>query len=103
MLPELKYRASAERWTGALSTWLNREIDAALGADRRLTVHSLRKTFEHACYNAGISKPSINAIIGHKPGDTSEEHYLLLQDDLPLLHAHIDLVLAALRLFSGLR
>jgi integrase len=69
---------------------LNREIDAALGTDRRLTVHSLRKTFEHAAYVTGVPKATINAITGHKPGDISEEHYLLLQDDLPLLKRHID-------------
>lgn len=90
LFPELTYRASAERWSGAISTRLNREIDAALGADRRLTVHSLRKTFEHAAYSAGIPKPSINAISGHKPNDISEEHYLMLKDDLPLLKKHID-------------
>jgi integrase len=90
LFPELKYRASAERWSGAISTRLNREIDAALGADRRLTVHSLRKTFEHAAYAVGIPKPSINAISGHKPNDISEEHYLMLKDDVPLLKQHID-------------
>lgn len=90
LFPELKYRASAERWSGAISTRLNREIDAALGADRRLTVHSLRKTFEHAAYSVGIPKPSINAITGHKPGDISEEHYLMLKDDVPLLKQHLD-------------
>lgn len=90
LFPELKYRASAERWSGSISTRLNREIDAALGADRRLTVHSLRKTFEHAAYVIGVPKPSINAITGHKPGDISEEHYLLLKDDVPLLKQHID-------------
>ena len=37
-----------------------------------------------------VIKPSINAITGHKPGDISEEHYLLLQDDLPLLKRHLD-------------
>lgn len=90
LFPELTYRASAERWSGAISTRLNREIDAALGEDRRLTVHSLRKTFEHAAYAVGIPKPSINAISGHKPSDISEEHYLMLKDDLPLLKKHID-------------
>ncbi|RYF29761.1 MAG: hypothetical protein EOO23_06715, partial [Comamonadaceae bacterium] len=90
LFTELKYRASAERWSGAISTRLNREIDAALGADRRLTVHSLRKTFEHAAYTVGIPKPSINAISGHKPNDISEEHYLMLKDDVPLLKQHID-------------
>lgn len=90
LFPELKYRASAERWSGSISTRLNREIDAALGEDRRLTVHSLRKTFEHAAYAVGIPKPSINAISGHKPNDISEEHYLMLKDDLPLLKKHID-------------
>ncbi len=90
LFPELKYRASAERWSSAISTKLNREIDAALGTDRRLTVHSLRKTFEHGCYIAGVPKPSINAITGHKPHDISEEHYLMLKDDLPLLKAHLD-------------
>lgn len=90
LFPELRYRESAERWGGAISTRLNREIDAALGADRRLTVHSLRKTFEHAAYVTGIPKPSINAITGHKPSDISEEHYLQLKEDLPLLKAHID-------------
>jgi integrase len=90
LFPELRYRASAERWSGSISTRLNREIDMALGADRRLTVHSLRKTFEHACYVVGIPKPTINAITGHKPNDISEEHYLMLKDDLPLLKAHID-------------
>ena len=90
LFPELTYRASAERWSGAISTRLNREIDAALGADRRLTVHSLRKTFEHAAYTVGIPKPSINAISGHKPSDISEEHYLMLKDDVPLLKQHID-------------
>lgn len=90
LFPELRYRASAERWSGAISTRLNREIDAALGADRRLTVHSLRKTFEHAAYVAGVPKPSINAISGHKPNDISEEHYLMLKDDVPLLKQHID-------------
>ena len=90
LFTELKYRASAERWSGAISTRLNREIDAVLGVDRRLTVHSLRKTFEHAAYSVGIPKPSINAITGHKPGDISEEHYLMLKDDVPLLKQHID-------------
>lgn len=90
LFPELSYRASAERWSSAISTKLNREIDAALGVDRRLTVHSLRKTFEHAAYAVGIPKPSINAISGHKPNDISEEHYLMLKDDLPLLKKHID-------------
>lgn len=90
LFTELKYRASAESWSSAISMKLNREIDAALGADRRLTVHSLRKTFEHAAYVTGVPKATINAITGHKPGDISEEHYLLLQDDLPLLKRHID-------------
>ena len=90
IFPELRYRASAERWSGSISTRLNREIDEALGVDRRLTVHSLRKTFEHAAYVTGIPKPSINAITGHKPNDISEEHYLQLKEDLPLLKAHID-------------
>lgn len=90
LFPELRYRASAERWSGSISTRLNREIDNALGVDRRLTVHSLRKTFEHAAYVTGIPKPSINAITGHKPNDISEEHYLQLKEDLPLLKAHID-------------
>jgi len=90
LFPELRYRASAERWSGSISTRLNREIDEALGIDRRLTVHSLRKTFEHAAYVTGIPKPSINAITGHKPNDISEEHYLQLKEDLPLLKAHID-------------
>ncbi|BCB19205.1 DUF6538 domain-containing protein [Bosea sp. ANAM02] len=90
LFPELKYRASAESWSSAISMKLNREIDAALGTDRRLTVHSLRKTFEHAAYVVGVPKATINAITGHKPGDISEEHYLLLQDDLPLLKRHID-------------
>lgn len=90
VFPELRYRPSAERWSGAISMKLNREIDAALGRDRRLTVHSLRKTFEHAAYVTGVPKPSINAITGHKPGDVSEEHYLMLKDDLPLLKKHID-------------
>lgn len=90
LFSELKYRASSERWSGAISAKLNREIDAALGADRRLTVHSLRKTFEHAAYAVGIPKPSINAISGHKPSDISEEHYLMLKDDVPLLKQHID-------------
>lgn len=93
LFPELKYRASAERWSGAISSKLNREIDAALGANRRLTVHSLRKTFEHAAYVAGVPKPSINAITGHKPADVSEEHYLMLQDDVPLLKKHIDQII----------
>ncbi len=92
LFPELRYRASAERWSGSISTRLNREIDEVLGRDRRLTVHSLRKTFEHAAYAADVPKPSINAITGHKPGDISEEYYLRLQDDLPLLKAHIDRV-----------
>lgn len=69
---------------------LNRTIDEALGRDRRLTVHSLRKTFEHAAYVTGVPKPSINAVTGHKPGDVSEEHYLMLKDDVPLLKKHID-------------
>jgi integrase len=90
LFTELKYRASAESWSSAISMKLNREIDAALGTDRRLTVHSLRKTFEHAAYVKGVPKATINAITGHKPGDISEEHYLLLQDDLPLLKRHID-------------
>lgn len=92
LFPELRYRASAERWSGSISTRLNREIDSALGTDRRLTVHSLRKTFEHACYTTGIPKPTINAITGHKPSDISEEHYLQLKDDVPLLKEHIDRV-----------
>ncbi|MCT4495652.1 DUF6538 domain-containing protein [Bosea minatitlanensis] len=51
-------RASAERWSGAISMKLNRTIDEALGRDRRLTVHSLRKTFEHAAYVIGVPKPA---------------------------------------------
>ena len=90
LFSELRYRPSAERWSGAISMKLNREIDAALGRDRRLTGHSLRKTFEHAAYVIGVPKPSINAITGHKPGDVSEEHYLMLKDDVPLLKKHID-------------
>ncbi|WP_108049629.1 DUF6538 domain-containing protein [Bosea sp. 124] len=90
LFTELKYRASAESWSSAISMRLNREIDAALGTNRRLTVHSLRKTFEHAAYTTGVPKATINAITGHKPGDISEEHYLMLQDDMPLLKRHID-------------
>ncbi len=90
LFPELRYRPSAERWSGAISMKLNRTIDEALGRDRRLTVHSLRKTFEHAAYVIGVPKPSINAITGHKPGDVSEEHYLMLKDDVALLKRHLD-------------
>ena len=90
LFSELRYRPSAERWSGAISMKLNRTIDEALGRDRRLTVHSLRKTFEHAAYVTGVPKPSINAVTGHKPGDVSEEHYLMLKDDVPLLKKHID-------------
>jgi len=90
LFPELRYRLSAERWSGAISMKLNRTIDEALGRDRRLTVHSLRKTFEHAAYVIGVPKPSINAITGHKPGDVSEEHYLMLKDDVALLKRHLD-------------
>jgi intergrase/recombinase len=50
----------------------------------------LRKTFEHAAYVIGVPKPSINAITGHKPADVSEEHYLMLRDDVALLKRHID-------------
>jgi len=90
LFPELRYRTSAERWSGSISTKLNRLIDAALGEDRRLTVHSLRKSFEHAAYTIGIPKPTINAITGHRPSDISEEHYLMLKEDIPLLKEHID-------------
>ena len=90
LFPELRYRPSAERWSGAISMKLNRTIDTALGRDRRLTVHSLRKTFEHAAYVIGVPKPSINAITGHKPGDVLEEHYLMLKDDVALLKRHLD-------------
>ncbi|MFC5295879.1 hypothetical protein, partial [Bosea minatitlanensis] len=36
------------------------------------------------------SKTSINAITGHKLGDVSEEHYLMLKDDVALLKRHLD-------------
>ncbi len=92
LFPELKYRHSAERWGAALSTRLNREIDAAMGSDRSFCVHSLRKTFEHAAYVAGIQKPTFNAITGHRPHDVSEEHYLHLKEDTALLKSQVDLL-----------
>ncbi len=92
LFPRLRYRRTAERWGGSLSTRLNREIDEALGKNRTLTVHSLRKTFEHAAYIAGIQKPTFNAITGHKPSDISEEHYLHLKDDIMFLKKQIDLL-----------
>lgn len=90
LFPKLQYRRTAERWGASLSTRLNREIDEAVGRDRTLTVHSLRKTFEHAAYVAGVPKPTFNAITGHKAGDISEEHYLQLQDDVGLLKRQLD-------------
>ncbi|MEP9398528.1 tyrosine-type recombinase/integrase [Mesorhizobium sp. KR2-14] len=102
LFPRLRYRSTAERWGGSPSTRLNREIDEALGKSRTLTVHSLRKTFEHAAYVVGIQKPTFNAITGHKPGDISEEHYLHLKDDVIFLKKQIDLLDFSF-LFAGMR
>jgi integrase len=87
----LKYRPTQGMWGPDASRDLNRRIDKIFD-ERSKVVHSFRKTFEHECYAQDMRKETINAITGHKPSDVSEEYYLQLKQNLPLLKIELDKV-----------
>jgi integrase len=75
VFPELKPDKRGV-WTGAMSAWLNRYLNAIGITDPRKVMHSFRHAFKDACRKARIPESVHDALTGHANGSVGRSYGL---------------------------